>query len=167
MTEITTLWNTISPYVMTGLTILSNIAIVLGFAVSIKKLVAKSDIKANEDRIAKKVAEGISSVTLKQDIQPIVESKIAEIEEKALSKLTERLKAQDKRYDELLSIIDGLAKYFDNSRGVPDDVKESLKAKIYEAKNGISKAEEVLSEIVIEQPKKEVKKTENKVNIER
>lgn len=167
MTEITTLWQTISPYVMTGLTILSNIAIVLGFAVSIKKLVAKSDIKANEDRIAKKVAEGISSVTLKQDIQPIVESKLSEIEEKALSKLTERLKEQDKRYDELLGIIDGLAQYFDNSRGVPEDVKERLKDKIYEAKNGISKDEKVLSEIVIEQPKKEVKKTENKVNIER
>lgn len=167
MTEITTLWETISPYVMSGLTILSNIAIVLGFAVSIKRLIAKSDIKANEDRIAEKVTKGISSVTLKQDIQPIVESKLEEVEEKALAKLSEKLKEQDKRYDDLLDVIGGLAEFFDNSRGVPEEIKQSLKAKIKEAKNGIKKVEEVDTDIVVEENKKEAKKTENRVNTER
>ncbi len=167
MVEITNLWATISPYVMTGLTILSNIAIVLGFAVSIKRLVAKNDIKASEDRIASKVTEKVGNVSLTQNIQPIVESKMVEIEEKALDKMKEKMEEQNKQYLAMLKVLEGLAAYFDNSRGVPDEAKEKLKTAIEEAKTELKKDEEVKAKIIIEEPKKEVKKAENRVNTER
>lgn len=101
----------------------------------------------------------IKSMSFKHDIQPIVESELKKVYEYSVAVLETELKVVKGQYAHLVSVVEALAKYFDNSIGVSEEAKEELKSAIAEAKADAEQYEPVDSTPVIEEAKQEIKET--------
>ena len=117
-----------------------NIAtLIVGILVFIKK--AKSFFKSgNEDMkgfvsmLAQTLLPMFKEMTLKQDIQPILESKATQWGEKAIKKLEKAIEKTNINYKSVLKLLIGLIAYFDNSVGVPEEIKQALRNSVEEVK---------------------------------
>lgn len=128
------------------------------------KTIRKVDVEKIANKATDKGIERVKNVTFNHSIQPIVESRMTEIDEKVAKQFKEEIKKVQEKYDHLISIIEKLSSYFDGSIGVSEQAKAELKQAISDAKSEPVEAESVVSnEIVIEtekvaeEPKKEPK----------
>lgn len=120
--------------------------------------------KINEN-IANKQMERIKKVSFTQNIQPLVESELKKITEMSNEYIKKYMEETQKKYDNLIAVLEKFYAYFDDSL-VSDTKKKELKDALENAKADVSKPNEVeVKEIVIdepvenEQPKEKTKKT--------
>ena len=135
METLNAIWQAIYPYVagvsVTG--ILS--AVIYG---CLKGAFSKTISKVNVEKICEdatsKGIDKVKEVSFKQSIQPLCESELKKITEQANDYMKAYLDEMNKKYDQLIEIIEKLSAYFDNSIGVSDTAKEDLKDCINKAK---------------------------------
>ena len=145
----------------------------------IAKFIAQIDVKkiykeVHEQAFAD-VQNGVKEVTFKQNIQPILESGLEKVNEKADERVLKYVSRLERKMDLLHEENKALARYFDNSIGVSDEAKAGLKDAIENYEEDMAKIEPEMSqeveikEIIIEQPKleKNTQKIEKKTKIER
>lgn len=161
--DINTIWQLIAPY-FTGISIGGIISTILGL--TLKSQFSKAMSKVNVEKIAKTAVnvgtDKLKSTTFKHDIQPLVESKLKEIQEKANELTTAQLILMEAKYDKLIKVLECFAQYFDNSVGVPESAKENLKKAIELAKN---EPELTVESVVVEEQAKTETKTPKTNNI--
>ena len=141
----------------------------------LKGAFAKTVSKINVEKIAEKATEKgierVKKVSFTHNIQPLVESELSKINEKSVEVMQETLKEVQEKYDQLIDILDGLAKYFDNSIGVPEDKKTALREKIAKAQNKPVVAESVVVDELDTKVEKKSAKAQNEslnsVSVER
>ena len=169
--EIVNIWNTIAPYFIgttLGSAIFVSLIAILRAAI-IKKIDGvdkKLDAKTFAKEMFKYLKEQLKTMTIEQNIQPIVNSELQKINEASSELVKEELKLTQENYYKLINVVEKLAAYFDNSIGVSEEAKQDLRNAVLAAKEmpsstfvstlEISEPEKV-EEIVIE--KKSKKKT--------
>lgn len=128
------------------------------------KTISKINVESIADKATEKGIERVKKVSFTHNIQPLVESGLEKVNEKAVETLKEELVKLDNKYDNIINILEKQAAYFDNSIGVPEEKKAELKQAIVEAQNKPVVAESVvIDEIVIPSTKQAVEsKTERK-----
>ena len=129
------LWNTIAPYV-SGISIAGILSAVIYGVLrgAFNKTISKINVREISDKATEKGIEKIKEVSFKQSIQPLVESELRKITEQANGYIESELKEVNENYEKLIACIEALAKYFDNSIGVPQSAKDELKERIASAK---------------------------------
>lgn len=130
------LWNTIAPYV-SGISIAGILSAVIYGVLrgAFNKTISKINVKDISEKATEKGIEKIKEVSFKQSIQPLVESELKKITEQANAYIKDELNEVNENYKNLIACIEALAKYFDNSIGVPQSAKDELKEKIAIAKD--------------------------------
>lgn len=121
------------------------------------KTISKINVESIADKATEKGIERVKKVSFTHNIQPLVESGLEKVNEKAVETLKEELIKLDNKYDNIINILEKQAAYFDNSIGVPEEKKAELKQAIAEAQNKPMVAESVvIDEIVIPSTKETV-----------
>ena len=114
------------------------------------KTISKINVESIADKATEKGIERVKKVSFTHNIQPLVESGLEKVNEKAVETLREELVKLDNKYNNIINILEKQAAYFDNSIGVPEEKKAELKQAIVEAQNKPVVAESVvIDEIVI------------------
>lgn len=127
------------------------------------KTISKINVEKIADKATDKGIERVKKIAFTHDIQPLVESKLIEINEKSTEVLKKELAVVSAKYDKVVNILDKLSRYFDNSIGVSEENKKALKKAIGEAREiEVLPAESVIVEekvakVEIETPKKSTK----------
>lgn len=126
------------------------------------RTINKINVESIADKATEKGIERVKKVSFTHNIQPLVESSLEKVNEKAVETLREELVKLDNKYNNIINILEKQAAYFDNSIGVPEEKKAELKQAIVEAQNKPVVAESVvIDEIVIPSTKQAVEpKTE-------
>lgn len=131
-----------------------------------KKTVAKLNVKEVCKETIDETLAGLKSITYKHEIQPLVESGLEQVTEKANAYIDKGYEALEMRYRTLINILEKLSAYFDNSIGVSDQAKAELKQAIAEAKQEEVKHDfEVALEV--EEPVEQPTEVKQKKNISR
>ena len=179
MDDLANIWNMIAPYVTNG-AIWGAIASILGACISraIKnsrdkttvnlEVLQKNLYKEIDDRVTK-FEEKLKTVTIEQDITPLVKSELKKVTEEANEYVKQQLKETQEGYDKLLNCLEKLSAYFDNSIGVSDEAKTELKQAIEEAKVPAEPVNTFETKVVVEEQPKEIvieKKTSKKKSAE-
>lgn len=129
------------------------------------KAINKINVEKISERAVDKTVGRVKKVSFEQNIQPIVESELEKINEKSNEHIKKALEETNERYEKLITILEKLACYFDNSIGVPDSAKEELHSAIDMAKT--QKVEPQIVKITEEEVKieltEETKKETSKV----
>ncbi len=121
------------------------------------KAISKINVESIADKATEKGVERVKKVSFTHNIQPLVESGLEKVNEKAVETLREELVKLDNKYNNIINILEKQAAYFDNSIGVPEEKKAELKQAIVEAQNKPMVAESVVvDEIVIPATKQAV-----------
>lgn len=121
------------------------------------KTISKINVESIADKATEKGIERVKKVSFTHNIQPLVESGLEKVNEKAVETLKEELVKLDNKYNNIINILEKQAAYFDNSIGVPEEKKAELKQAIVEAQNKPVVAESVvIDEIVIPSTKQDV-----------
>lgn len=121
------------------------------------KTISKINVESIADKATEKGIERVKKVSFTHNIQPLVESSLEKVNEKAVETLREELVKLDNKYNNIINILEKQAAYFDNSIGVPEEKKAELKQAIVEAQNKPVVAESVvIDEIVIPSTKQAV-----------
>jgi len=98
----------------------------------------KVDVKKIAEEATEKAVEKIKEVSFKQSIQPLVESELKKImeqvQENATKIASEELDKLQVKYDNLLSILENFAKYFDDAIAITAEKKEALHTAINNSK---------------------------------
>lgn len=110
------------------------------------RTISKINVQKIADEATEKGVERVKKVSFTHSIQPIVESELKKINEKASEALKAELKEVNENYARLVVCIEKLAAYFDYSIGVTDTAKAELKEAIAEAKKPESAVESVVVE---------------------
>lgn len=122
------------------------------------KTISKINVQKIADEATEKGIEKVRKVSFTHSIQPLVESELEKINEKATEVLDKSAQALNAKFDNVILILERLSAYFDNSIGVSEQAKAELKKAIADAKNEVKTAESVVE---VEDVKK-VEKTETK-----
>lgn len=162
METLNAIWQAIYPYVagvsVTG--ILS--AVIYG---CLKGAFSKTISKVNVEKICEdatsKGIDKVKEVSFKQSIQPLCESELKKITEQANDYMKAYLDEMNKKYDQLIEIIEKLSAYFDNSIGVSDTAKEDLKDSINKAKIAPTTVETEVVDKTYEEPQESGSKVAN------
>lgn len=132
-----------------------------------EKIFSKKQLDKSAEYLADKACEKIKKVTIKQDIQPVLESGLEKVNEKSIVFIKRAIDDLNRKYDRMIRVQEAQAKYFDNSIGVSEEAIMELKQAIADAKS-LAKFEETQDvEIVIEEDKKEEKPSKKQAKIER
>lgn len=135
METLNAIWQAIYPYVA-GVSVTGILSAVIYGCLNgaFSKTISKVNIeKICEDATSKGI-DKVKEVSFKQSIQPLCESELKKITEQANEYMKSYLDEMNKKYDQLIEIIEKLSAYFDNSIGVSDTAKEDLKDSINKAK---------------------------------
>lgn len=150
MEELNRIWQIIAPY-FSGVTIGGLLAAVIYGC--LKGAFNRTIGKINVDKIAEQATEKgidkIKEVSFKQSIQPLVESALVKIDEKAAVQIKEELKQTRDNYEKLVNVLEKLAAYFDGSIGVSAQAKTELHDALAQAHNLPVTADSVEVEQVI------------------
>lgn len=132
------------------------------------KTLQKMNIEKINENLANKQMERIKQVSFKQNIQPIVESELKKITEMANEYIKAQLNEIQKKYDNLIIVLEKFYAYFDDSL-VSENKKQELKLALETAKKETNIAIELeVDEIIVEKTKPSVQQKDNaKINIER
>ena len=138
---------------------------------SFKKTIAKIDVEKIAEKATDKGVAKVKKISFTHNIQPIVESELVKINEKSTEVLRKELADVQKKYDNLIVIIEKLSAYFDNSIGVAEEKKADLKIAIANAKNDTVTAESVIIDEFVDEDVKSVaepeKPTKTNIKVER
>lgn len=133
------------------------------------RTIQKMNIEKINENLANKQMERIKKVSFTQNIQPLVETELRKITEAANEYIKKELQETQKKYDNVIAVLEKFYAYFDDSL-VSDFKKEELRKALDDAKNDTSKPNEIyVDEIIIEEPKSavETKEISKKVKINR
>ena len=125
-----------------------------------QRKIAKAYYDSVEKLVGETTSEGIKqvkSISFSHDIQPLVESKLQKVYEYSVKVVEKELALVKSQYAHLVSVVEALAKYFDNSIGVSEEAKEGLKKALEEAKESVAETQPVESKAVVEEPKSSAK----------
>ena len=120
---------------------------------SITKVVAKVDVAKTEEKAVNEGLKKLKGVTFKHNIQPVVESEIAKLNETAIAGIKGSLNDIKAEYTNLVLIMKKLAAYFDDSI-VSDEKKAELHEAIAQAEGSPLYVESVALEENIKEDKK-------------
>lgn len=138
---------------------------------SFKKTIAKIDVEKIAEKATDKGVAKVKKISFTHNIQPIVESELVKINEKSTEVLKKELADVQKKYDNLIVIMEKLSAYFDNSIGVAEEKKVDLKNAIANAKNDTITAESVVIDEFVDEDVKSVaepeKPTKTNIKVER
>lgn len=138
---------------------------------SFKKTIAKIDVEKIAEKATDKGVAKVKKISFTHNIQPIVESELVKINEKSTEVLRKELADVQKKYDNLIVIMEKLSAYFDNSIGVAEEKKADLKQAIADAKNDTVTAESVIIDEFVDEDVKSVaepeKPTKTNIKVER
>ena len=152
------IWSVIAPY-LAGVSIGGILTAVLYGC--LKGAFAKTINKINVEKIAEQATnkgiEKVKEVSFKHSIQPVVNSELNKITEKANGYIDEQIAKTNERYDKLINILEKLSAYFDTSVFVPDEAKADLKKALEDAKIENKQVESVAE--IVEKPIEEPKRT--------
>lgn len=137
MEELSQIWSQWILPVFSGISIAGILSAVIYacLRVGFSKAIGKIDVDRAEKKAVESGIEKIKAVTFTHDIQPIVESKMQTVEEKALAGIKSQLKTHQEQYAQLINVMASLAAYFDNSVGVSAECKLNLKSAITAAQS--------------------------------
>lgn len=107
-------------------------AILKGFTT---KFTEKVNLQAIEQKAVDNGIEKLKNVSFKQTIQPIVESGLKKVSEEANARIDQHLTETEKRYQQLITIMEKFACYFDGAVGVSQEVKDDFHKAIADATN--------------------------------
>jgi hypothetical protein len=129
------IWQAIAPYVA-GVSISGIISTIIYGCLkgAFNRTINKINVEKIADQATEKGIEKVKEVSFKQSIQPLCESELKKITEQANDYMKSYLDEMNKKYDQLIEIIEKLSAYFDNSIGVSDTAKKDLKDSINKAK---------------------------------
>lgn len=165
------IWQTISPY-LAGISLSSIFgAIIYGsLRGAFNKTISKLNVEKISENATEKGIEKIKRVSFTHSIQPLVESRLEKISEKAEEISKAELVKMEKKYDNIVLVLEKFAAYFDNSIGVSENSKLELRSALNLAKNTPNLVESTFVEevpeniiIVEKKPLKTIKNT----NVER
>lgn len=125
-----------------------------------EKLISSINVKKIAEDTTSECVEKIKKVSFKQSIQPIVESGLEKVNEKADERLQKTIKELQNKNDKIIAILEKFIAYFDYSIGIPDKVKEEAHIAVREAKE---KEPEIEQEIKIEEVQDTKKKEEENI----
>lgn len=129
----------------------------------IESKIGNKAIKDAAKEIMAEMIDQIKTTTFKHSIQPVVNSELEKVNEKADAHLLRATQEQKEFMVKIVKILSKFIAYFDYSIGVPEKVKEEAKEALAEAQIEEVKPDEVFEVQVIEEPKVElVKVVENK-----
>ena len=150
--DINVIWTTYVAPILAGISISGIIsAVIVAFMKgAFSKFVKKTNVDKVSDDAADKCMKKIKHITFKQSIQPLVESRMKDIEEKVAERYEQALEATEAKYQQLIDIMDKFAAYFDNSIGVMEEDKKALHEAIQSAKIAPSEVESTVVEESIE-----------------
>lgn len=114
------------------------------------KTISKINVQEIADQATEKGIEKVKKVSFSHTIQPLVESELKKINEHYVDVLKVYMEDVAKKYDNLVSVLEKLSAYFDNSIGVNETAKQELKQALAEAKNEQISAESVVVEEIVE-----------------
>jgi hypothetical protein len=138
---------------------------------SFKKTIAKIDVEKIAEKATDKGVAKVKKISFTHNIQPIVESELVKINEKSTEVLRKELADVQKKYDNLIVIMEKLSAYFDNSIGVAEEKKVDLRNAIANAKNDTVTAESVIIDEFVDEDVKSVaepeKPTKTNIKVER
>lgn len=100
----------------------------------IAKHSAKNDIKQIYNDAVKAGVEEVKTVSFEQTVQPVVESGLERVNEKSQEFITKSYAEVKESYNNIIKILEGLAKYFDSSIVIPKEKKDEVHKLIEEAK---------------------------------
>jgi hypothetical protein len=135
---------------------------------AVKKMLAKINVEKIAEQATEKGVAKVKKISFNHNIQPLVESELVKINEKSTEVLKKELADVQKKYDNLIVIMEKLSAYFDNSIGVAEEKKADLKNAIANAKNDTITAESVVIDEFVDEDVKSVAEPEKpaKTNIE-
>ena len=119
------------------------------------RTIAKINVQKIADQATEKGVEKVKKVSFSHTIQPLVESELKKLNEHYVEVLKVYMEEVSKRYENVISILEKLSAYFDNSIGVSETAKQELKQALAEAKNEQITAESVVVEENIEPTKEQ------------
>lgn len=164
--DINAIWEAIKPYFTAG-TIATAIGTIIGVITKhnlVKKL-EEIDFKKTEEEVVASGIKKVKEITYKCDITPIVESKLADIQQKALLAVREQVAVMQAQYANMLAVLKGIASYFDDSIAISEERKEELREVIANAESELPQVETIVAEVETEP---EIVTVETKkVNVER
>lgn len=138
---------------------------------TVKKMLAKINVEKIADQATEKGVAKVKKISFTHNIQPLVESELVKINEKSTEVLKKELADVQKKYDNLIVIMEKLSAYFDNSIGVAEEKKTDLKQAIANAKNDPITAESVVVDEFVDKDVKSVaepeKSTKTNIKVER
>lgn len=114
------------------------------------KTISKINVESIADKATEKGIERVKKVSFTHNIQPLVESGLEKVNEKAVETLREELVKLDNKYNNIINILEKQAAYFDNSIGVAEEKKVELKQAIAEAQNKPMVAESVVVDEIVD-----------------
>ena len=124
------------------------------------KTISKINVQKIADEATEKGVEKVRKVSFTHSIQPLVESELKKINEKATEVLDKSVQSLNAKFDNVILILERLSAYFDNSIGVSEQAKAELKKAIADAKNEVKTAESIVEvEDVAKVEKIEAKKS--------
>ena len=162
------IWQTVAPY-LAGISIGGIFtAVIYGL---LRGAFAKTVNKINVDKIVEnateKGIEKVKEISFKHSIQPLVNSELEKVTEKANRYISEEMYKLDTRYSHLIEILEKLSAYFNNSVFVSEEAKEELNKAIEEAKAVEHKVESVVAETVVEKEEKKAEQGNKSTKTER
>ena len=98
------------------------------------RTISKINVEKIADEATEKGVERVKKVSFSHSIQPLVESELKKINEKATEVLETKLAEVNDNYSRLVVCLEKLSAYFDNSIGVTDKAKEEMKEALANAK---------------------------------
>jgi len=110
------------------------------------KFTKKIDLAAIEKKAVDEGVAKIKDISFTQTIQPVVESGLQKVLEKSQDYIKDALSETDKRYLQLIEIMQKFACYFDGAVGVSQQVKDEFHKAIDEA--GIPTVEPTIITVV-------------------
>lgn len=161
METVNQIWSVIAPY-LAGISVAGVVSTIF-YAIlnaAFRKTVNKIDVKKIVKESTDKGIEQVKEVTFKHSIQPVVNSELVKINEKADEHLEKAIQRLEKGYDKLVNVIDKLGAFYDDSM-IPNEKKEAFKQAVKEALTDNTQ-EVILESDVIVEDKKETKKETKK-----
>ena len=115
------------------------------------RTISKINVQKIADEATEKGIEKVRKVSFSHSIQPLVESELKKINEKATEVLEAKLEEVNANYSRLVVCLEKLSAYFDNSIGVTDKAKEEMKEALANAKLPSKTVESVVAEEEVEE----------------
>lgn len=162
------IWNYALP-IGGGITVGAIVILVLTFLFKnvlggqLTKKLNEIDIAAIEKKAVDAGVSHLKEMSFTQSIEPLVKSELIKYTETANGYLKEDIALTQAQIAQLLSVLKALAAYFDNSIGVSDEAKSTLKEAIEGAEAVITPQKTAACKVVYEEEEKPVK-TETKAD---